>query len=521
MLKLLNNLSIRVRMSLSIALFLATLCFSMFSAYTGIGANVDFAAQEKKGDAYQRPLALLLHDTGRLRIELIKTRAGTGSPEAVTDLLDSIESAMGRLESVQNEIGAALQFTRDGLESRGREALKIENVSAKWTALEQSIRADKTADLDERVASYIADLRGMISHSGDTSNLILDPDLDSYYLMDVTLLALPQTMDRLSVIGSTLYPILRQETLTPGQRTEAAVMSRMLSESDIARIVGDMDTSLKEDKNFYGLDSEFQDAGAKLVKDYEAKNKAVVDLLDTIARGDKVEAMAFAAAVDTAQKSSYDFLAKGYDHLDRLLDTRIKAYRHQQSVSIAVSLAGIVLSGVFFFVVVWTITHPLARLTNAMKKIAEGDFETKVDYTDSKSEIGHIANSIQIFKENGMQMEALKADEQKRELAAQEEKKKLMADLTQNFETSVGNIVSAVSEASDKLHGNATKLSDTSMDTSQKAVAVAAASEKTTSNVQIVAAAAEELSACIREISERVERASEMVHKAVGQGGLT
>ena len=36
----------------------------------------------------------------------------------------------------------------------------------------------------------------MITHVGDTSNLILDPDLDSFYTMDMTLVALPQTQDR-------------------------------------------------------------------------------------------------------------------------------------------------------------------------------------------------------------------------------------------------------------------------------------------------------------------------------------
>ena len=40
----------------------------------------------------------------------------------------------------------------------------------------------------------------MITHAGDMSNLILDPDLDSRYLMDATLLGLPQTQDRLATV---------------------------------------------------------------------------------------------------------------------------------------------------------------------------------------------------------------------------------------------------------------------------------------------------------------------------------
>lgn len=39
-------------------------------------------------------------------------------------------------------------------------------------------------------------IRMAIVHAGDKSNLILDPDLDSYYLMDAALVAIPQALDR-------------------------------------------------------------------------------------------------------------------------------------------------------------------------------------------------------------------------------------------------------------------------------------------------------------------------------------
>src|SRR5256886_10844306 len=51
-------------------------------------------------------------------------------------------------------------------------------------------------------------VRTIIMHAGDTSNLILDPDLDSYYLMDATLVTLPQTQDRLGVIQAFAQSVL-------------------------------------------------------------------------------------------------------------------------------------------------------------------------------------------------------------------------------------------------------------------------------------------------------------------------
>ncbi len=505
-----NNLSIKSRMSLSTALFLATLGYAMFSAYTGIGANVIFAEQEKSGNLYQRPLADILFSAGDMRLNLAEERAGRSASADIKADTESIDRGMEELRVAQEKVGEALQFTEEGLKSRGREALKYETVSDKWTKLK-----NKTGATDDDIASYIADIRGMIGHSGDTSNLILDPDLDSYYLMDVTLLALPQTLDRLSSIGATIYPALARGGLTEAERTEAAVLARMLSEADIARIVGDMDTSLKEDKNFYGVNEAYQQESAGLVKEYVEKNKAFSALLEGLAKGNSVAPEIFIGDLRDARKAGYAFLTKGYDLLDGLLGARIEAYRQQQTSSFLISLGGIVVSVLFFVVVAWTITHPLDSLTKAMRKLAANDYETPIDYTDSRSEVGLIAKSVQTFKDNGLKMEVLKAEKEKDEKRAQEEKQRFVAQMILQFESSVGSIVSAVSSSATYLQAAATKLSSASGNTSKKATSVAAASEETTTGVQVVAASAEELSSSIREISTRVENSQHMAQDAV------
>jgi len=517
MIDLLNNISIKARMSLSVALFLATLCLTMLSAYNSIGANITFAQQEKKGDLYQRPLAQLLNSASKLRVELVKARAGHADEASIKDDLELIARNMGGLRTAQDQVGEDLQFTDEGLKSRGREGLKYETVLAKWQALSQAIIADKAGAHDEALASYIADIRGMIGHSGDTSNLILDPDLDSYYLMDVTLLALPQTMDRLGAIGATLYPQLIQGELSAEQRTEAAVLARMLNEADITRVTGDMDTSLKEDPNFYGTDSVYQEVGPKLTASYSAANKEMSALLDKIAKGEKVVPATFLSVLGEAQGTAHAFLKEGYDQLDALLSIRIGDYRDQQTKSIMTSLIGIAVSLLFFFVVVRTITCPLAGLTKTMRRLASNDYEAAVTYTEARSEIGLMATSLQTFKDNGIKMQEMKAEQAKREQEAAAEKKGFVAKLISEFEASVGHIVAMVASAATQLQGNASALSEVSRGTTEKATTVAASSEETSVSVQVVASSAEELTSSIREISSQVNEASRMITAAVAQ----
>ncbi|MBL8805457.1 MAG: PilZ domain-containing protein [Rhodospirillales bacterium] len=85
------------------------------------------------------------------------------------------------------------------------------------------------------------------------------------------------------------------------------------------------------------------------------------------------------------------------------------------------------------------------------------------------------------------------------------------------FQDEVSNVVKAVAESAVSMRSNAESLVKIAEDTQQRSIAVSAASEQATTNVQTVASAAEELSASIREISARVGEAAAIATKAAGE----
>ncbi|MGE4351303.1 MAG: methyl-accepting chemotaxis protein [Bdellovibrionales bacterium] len=515
---LFNNLSIRARLLISLAFFLLTLGFASVNAYQSIGGYIDFAAQEKKGDLYQRPLAQMMDSLGQLRLELSQVAANRSPDKSLlTEEISRIDEEMERLKKAQALVGEDLQFTEDGLNSRGRENLKMDAVEAKWDALKKSIADGAYTKIDDAVASFLADVRGMIAHSGDTSNLILDPDLDSYYLMDITLLALPQTLDRLTVISSTVFPMLARGELTTDERTEVAVMARMLAESDVARVDADMDTSLKEDANFYGVSESWQKNGKTLRESYLAANNALVAMLQSISTGQSVNPDLFATTLLKAQETAFQFLEKGYDELDLMLDYRIASYASDQTHSALVSLAGAVGSVLFFMLIVGTITRPLNILTQLMKKLTKNELDVEIPYTEAKSEIGAIAASIQVFKENSLRIESMKQENIEQEKKVEEDKKRMMADLAHTFETNVGDIVHTVASAGTELQASAEGLASISQQTNDQTDMVAEATNTSSNNIQTVASAAEELTASIEEISRLVGDSSQKSGHAVEQ----
>ncbi len=505
MFKLLNNLSINARLVLSITILLATLLAALSQTYTTIEANIKFSAWEMKGNKYERPLAIMLRDAGMLRVGLIleqnKARFSLLDKDA---LVKNIDDQMAVLKTIQDEIGVDLQFTDEGLAKRGREALKYETVLAKWKEIEALTATDAPA-AEEKLVTFIADLRGMIAHAGDISNLILDPDLDSYYLMDVTLLAMPQTVDRLSVIGSTFA-----EQLTPGrglnqmEMTEAAVFSRMLTEADIGRVVADMDVSFKEDPNFYGESATLKTNLEPALAAYKEKNDAFSAIITGIAGGTPVSQADMLNSWLAATKASYDFWKSGFDELDALIQIRIDTYRQQQMQVLEVSAIGILISLLVFFIVSKSLTKPLNNLTSSMDRLANNNLDTDVPYTTAKSEIGKMARALQVFKSNALAIKQLQEEQELAKIMGEQERRKALVDMADRFDSYVQDSLQNLLLSADNMKEAAANLNTASQQTAEASNFVANIANETDANVQTVASATEELSASSQEIALQV-----------------
>lgn len=515
MLRILNNLTIRTRMMLSICLFLITLFISMYQAYVSIGSNIVFAEQEKKGNAYQRPVAKMLLDAGNLRVlAKLSSNGITIDDKSFQSLTASINEEFSKLKEVNAKYGVDLQFTDEGLSSRGRENLNLNKISDKWAKLESGL-SNPAAVSDDDFASFIADLRGLIAHSGDTSNLILDPDLDSYYLMDVTLIALPQTLDRHTSIATTLIPQLSPTHQMSGdEKIESAVMSRLLKEGDVDRVAADMDVSFKEDPNFYGESPSFKTNLNPLFESYTAKNKQLYETLSQIALKGGVSQKSFLLNWNDAHQSAYDMLKTGYDELDTLLDRRIASYKDQQQKMLLQSLAGIIISLIFYMVVVRSLTRPLNDLTLSMKDISQNQLDTAVGYTDSKSEIGSIANALEVFKQNALNVKKLERENEEAKKESEIERKAAMNQLADMFEQQIITSLDSLLASSQKMGENATIMEQLSSDVLQDSIDVSSSAEQAESNVFTVASATEELSASSAEISRQVGEVSRISSNA-------
>jgi methyl-accepting chemotaxis protein len=304
-------------------LFAVALVFAIpFTALTvwllakGINSYIDFASQEIRGNAVQRPLESLLQAAGRYNFA-----ESAGAAESPTALAAAVDAGFRDVDAALAIHGEALQFTPAGLASRHRENFAPASIRQRWQAAVAKGRPGPDA-----VATLMSDVRGLIAHGGDTSNLILDPDLDSYYLMDATLCVLPELQERIANSTSHFAAILQAGTPDAAALREVAVQLALLRETNVARIDGDVQTTLNEDPNFYGVCPTLAGNLTPAAANWHKAIDAYAAQLDGItAGGAGFTAASLSAAGRAAHDASFEFWQIATTELDRLLEQRIAA----------------------------------------------------------------------------------------------------------------------------------------------------------------------------------------------------
>jgi methyl-accepting chemotaxis protein len=188
---------------------------------------------------------------------------------------------------------------------------------------------------------------------------------------------------------------------------------------------------------------------------------------------------------------------------------------NMRTLMIIIGLVGIGIIGVVGYFVANSIAKPIVGMTDSMGVLADGNLDADIPSQDMQDEIGEMAAAVQVFKENAIRVKEMEAEAAEQEKRAAAEKTRLMNQMADDFQASVGGVVQTVSSASTELQASAQSMTAISEQTSSQAMAVAAASEEASTNVQTVAAAAQELSSSISEISRQVSQSTAIAGSAV------
>ena len=157
----------------------------------------------------------------------------------------------------------------------------------------------------------------------------------------------------------------------------------------------------------------------------------------------------------------------------------------------------------------------LGSLSDAMRRVAGGDFEVQID--DRRGdEIGDMASALRVFRQTTLDATAAhrKEIEQARAL---ESRRQMIEAATQKFELAVSKVVQTLDRAATAMESSGRDMAASANRNQGQALATAAASEETMANVENVAGSAEELARSIEHITTRVADSAAMARQATSE----
>ncbi|MGH7142721.1 MAG: methyl-accepting chemotaxis protein [Planctomycetota bacterium] len=437
--------TVRTKLLLLVASFMLPIGVQFWLLVVESNKTIDFGQWEKYGNEYMRPLDELVDLLPRHMMAMqVYLRAGGDEKVAAKIKLNLLTSkinlAFDDLDNVNQELGDKLKMTPADLKLRQKDQLLPATIRKKWTDLITSMDSIGEHSSNDRHNEIDNAVRDLMSYIGDTSNLVLDPDLDSYYLVDVTVLALPQTQDRLADIINTGDRILRAHTganetihvrgysaLNLDEQEQMLVYAAMLKGADITRVTKSTKIALAEDPVGEGVMDSMKKNLPRSLADYTEASDKFSMLIESVRRNEisDISPDEFLKSGDTARSAAYQFWQVANGELDKLLDIRIDTYKQNRTSYFLLTGLSLVATIVLAILIMGSINRPLnsviknlnattaqvtggsRQLADASQKLAEGSSEQASSLEETSSSLEELASMTRQNADNAVQARGL------------------------------------------------------------------------------------------------------------------
>ncbi len=477
---MLNHVRLGRKLGLLSAVFMLPVAFLAWLLVVQSTKDIDFAAKELDGSRYIAALRGLI-------VEIVLDHyAGRVTAASALVAVREAEAAMGTAK------GSGEPFAE----------------------LEAAMTSLGAGDTPASFAAAMAATRGVVSRVGDGSNLILDPDLDSYYAMDMTVLRLPELMD---ASGRALDLALVMAEGGRDLAVSAEFLTRMGAyDTAVANLAASLDAAYRGNP-----DGSMKPALDPVHAAFAAAARDYSDALARLSPGAATDSPRPDAATLTALQAETVRQADrlwqaALAEMDRLLAARIAGFRAKLWSSLGAALAVLAAAVVLAFAITRSIAHPLDRIGGVMERLAEGDRSVAVPFADRRDEVGAMARNVEVFKAGLIAADGLAA-EQAEEAARRGARAHRVEALARGFEGDVAAVLGRLAAAAGHMQSTAGGMTHTATDTGTRAATVALSAKRATGSVEAVAAAAEELSASIDEIGRQVSDAARVAASAVDE----
>lgn len=369
---LMNRLKYPQKFTLISSIFVLPLSLVMYLLISEIQSRNDFAEKEKIGNIYLRPLRQLWSDVSLAQI----TNNDQTKQNELKELKARINNQMRLLEDVDKKYSNILLTTT-----------KFNSIKEKWRQIENQ----SNNNIEEKSQAYntlrqeIDELRNKV---GDQSNLILDPDIDSYYLMDATLLKLPEMQYTLTDIQLITQKNILSQRDTIESRIQLIKLLAKLEEYN-----SELKKNMQDAFNFNPAGNT-RPKLEKFLNDYTNKIDLLVDTAVPLTENSNtLSSQVFYTAAAENLKLSYILWDQAIVELDVLLQNRINGFVQRQ-IYLCIFVSIILILVLYLYIAFYLgVKQTVSSLSAASKQMIDGTVTESI-VLENRDELAEVVKSF-------------------------------------------------------------------------------------------------------------------------------
>lgn len=411
------------------------------------------------------------------------------------------QSHQGAINATQKEIDGARYnetiWAGQVAGARGEGLTEIQIKAIKEETQKNAEMIDSTpliAGIDKQGSELLDATHDFMDKVTDASGLILDPALDSFYIMSV----IDSDMPNAFTAAHRLYAV---RNLNP---TDAEFR---LAQLGFIKAQGDTDETYARFAQYISADN----LSPELTSAYN----------NYVSAGTTFGASPTERAYQDYINSADALYLAGNRTLISLLTLRINHTLSTLTLEFGTAFAVMVFAGLILWLISNGLTGRLRVLTDIMQKLVKGEEVGAIPFQDDRHETGIIVKTLSAFRSNLKESEDLRLMQHRLEEESVNARHKDMLNLANEFETSIMGIVDRLGHSAQSLGQSAQELTSDAHETSQRSGLVASSMDITSANIQSVAGATEEMAASSHAIADQAERAAQAAANAAQKANET
>ncbi|MFA0740670.1 MAG: hypothetical protein DFNUSKGM_000777 [Candidatus Fervidibacter sacchari] len=356
---LMQRLNFKRRIALIGAVFVVPLLFVAYQLNNKLQADIAFTRQELKGNECLKPLLPLIQHLQQHR------GAASGYLSGDRSFKETMAQKQAEIAEDIKAVDAVMERYGDELKVKGT----WEEIKREWQNLQSQVERFSPDESFQRHSDLIAKVLSLRQDIGEASNLILDPALDSYYLMSAVLLHYLEAAEHLGQLRA-------QGTV--------AIVERKINETELMKLLHHYDMASdrlqqvqKELERAMKYNPALRNRIEQTVRSAHEKTQSFLTMLDErLLRSQQIAltSQEYFAAATAAIDSLFDLTKTLSGELDNLLNARIQKLQRQRAVMVGVIVAMLALALGLFFGFYFATTHGLQTVTEHSRHLSEQVF---------------------------------------------------------------------------------------------------------------------------------------------------